>query len=83
MWRCKQVSDALRNGKYWNLPWHRRLGLHIHVWLCMVCGKYNRQVMVMQDGVREYLRHEAEDTPPPEMCLSSEARERLRRSMKP
>jgi hypothetical protein len=81
MLKCKQVSEALRNGKYWKLPWHRRMGLYMHVGLCFVCGKYNRQVMLMQDGVREYLRHEISDPPPAELRLPAEARARLRRAL--
>lgn len=81
MLRCKTVSDALAKSKHWNLPWYRRLGLHLHVGLCIMCGRYNRQVMVMQDGVREYLRHEMEDAPPPGQRLSPEAREKLRRAI--
>ena len=81
MLRCKTVSDALATTKYWKLPWYRRVGLRLHVALCAVCGRYNRQVIVMQDGVREYLRHEVSDPPPAELRLPADARERLRRAI--
>ncbi len=81
MLRCKTVSNALAKSKYWKLPWYRRLGLHIHVALCVMCGRSNRQIMLMQDGVREYLRHEMEDTPPSDQRLPPEAREKLRRAI--
>ena len=81
MLRCKTVSEALAATKYWKLSWYRRLGLHLHVALCAVCGRYNRQVIVMQDGVREYLRHEEQEPPPAELSLSPAAREKIRRAI--
>ncbi len=46
MWRCKHVADALAKYHYWDLPWAKRLGLKTHVHLCLVCGRFHRQVLV-------------------------------------
>lgn len=60
MWTCKQVSKTLENEDYETLsPW-RKLALKLHVSLCMVCGKYNRQVMIMQDHIRTFKSREDE-----------------------
>ena len=78
MLMCRQVAKALAEHRYYELPWHRRIGLRIHVALCAVCGKYHRQVVVMQDGVRTYLEHEEADEVAPDVHLSDEAAERIR-----
>ena len=82
MLRCKQVSDALASAPYWQLPWRKRVGLRLHVGLCLVCGPFNRFIMLMQDATRQYLRHEQSDPPPKGMRLSSEARERIAKAVR-
>jgi hypothetical protein len=79
MLRCKQVSDALASTPYWELPLRKRIGLRLHVALCLVCGPFNRYIMLMQDATRHYLQHEQTDLPPEEMRLSNDARERIAR----
>ncbi len=78
MWRCKHVADALAKYHYWDLPWAKRLGLKTHVQLCLVCGRFHRQIMIMQDAARIFRKHEEQDPPPP---LPDEVRERLKRAI--
>lgn len=82
MLRCKQVSDALAKGKYWDLPLRKRIGLHMHVMFCFVCGPFNRFIMLMQDATRQYLSHEQSDPPPPGMALSDDAKKRMSDALK-
>lgn len=82
MLRCKQVSDALANGNYWELPLRKRIGLKMHVGLCFVCGPFNRFIMLMQDTTRHYLAHEQKDPPPASMTLSEDAKKRLAAALK-
>lgn len=77
MLRCKQVSDALASSKYWELPLRKRIGLRLHVALCIVCGPFNRFVMLMQDVTRQYIKHEQNDPPPSDLKLSEDARRRI------
>ena len=58
MFACKQVSNALAKGDYHKPSLASRIGMRIHVALCTVCGRYNRQVMIIQDGVRTFIEHE-------------------------
>ena len=78
MWMCRQVAKALAENRYYELPLHRRIGLKMHIALCAVCGKYHRQVVVMQDGVRTYLEHEEADDVATGVCLPDDVRERIR-----
>ncbi len=82
MLRCKQVSDALAKTNYWDLPLRQRIGLHMHVFFCLVCGPFNRFIMLMQDTTRHYLSHEKSDPPPPGMTLSDDAKQRMAAALK-
>ncbi len=77
MLRCKHVADALADQHYYRLPLLKRVGLKMHVFLCVFCGGYHRSVMHMQDGVRHYLEHEQNDPVEPRLKLSDEARRRI------
>jgi hypothetical protein len=77
MLACKQVANALSQGDYENLPPFRKAMLKVHVKLCVMCGKYHRDVMDMQDGVRKFRHQEdagvLEHTP----ALSEDSKRRM------
>ena len=58
MFTCKQVSKALSESDYQDLSLFKKLMLKLHVTLCLICGKFNRQVMESQDMCRHYKKHE-------------------------
>ena len=58
MLTCKQVSSALAQGDYKNLPPLRRFFLKMHVKLCPFWGKCNTQLRESQDMVREFREKE-------------------------
>jgi hypothetical protein len=82
MWRCKHVADALAEHHYWQLPWLKRVGLKVHVAVCLVCGRYHRQVMLMQDLADRFGRQEDSDALPPTSHLGEEAKKRLKDALK-
>lgn len=82
MLRCKQVSDALSKVNYWELPLRQRIGLKMHVFCCVVCGPFNRFIMLMQDATRNYLSHEQSDPPPPGMTLTADAKRKISEALK-
>ena len=63
MLTCKQVSRALAEEDYQSMTLWRKLGLRLHVGLCFVCGKYNRNVMLFQDMARAYRNYEETQGP--------------------
>lgn len=78
MLTCKQVSKTLARVDYQKLSPVKKVLLKLHVKLCAVCGKYNRQVMDTQDMCRHYReKEEAEVKPIPQ--LSPERRAELQR----
>jgi hypothetical protein len=81
MLRCKQVSRALFEHRHDELPPLSRLGLWIHVILCPLCGRFQRQVIVLQDAVRRYVRFESDSAPTADMKLSDERRRAIRETV--
>lgn len=83
MWTCKQVGNALAAGRYRDLPWHRRLGLRLHVALCIVCHRYNKGVMNMQDIAAGFEKRELSgDLPPTFPGLGDEAKMKIADALK-
>jgi len=58
MIRCKHVSEALRDHNWEDLPPMRKFALRMHIMLCAVCGRFNRQIMQMQSGTRRFVESE-------------------------
>ena len=71
---CKQVSTALGEKDYEKMTVSEGIGLRIHVALCAICGKYNRQVMLTQDMLRAYRRREDDDSAAPSNLLHGDCR---------
>jgi hypothetical protein len=77
---CKQVSNHLSKEDYEKLSSFRKFTLKFHVWICPVCGKYNRQVMKFQDMARVFRKKQDEflETDGPQSPrLNAEAKARI------
>lgn len=79
---CKQVSRSLEECDYETLPARSRLGLKLHVMMCVFCGKYNKQRMVMHDIFRRLRQREARGEMLAEEHLSDEARSRIQENIR-
>ena len=77
---CKQVSKALAENRIHELPWHKRLGLKLHIKLCFVCGKANTQIVQLQNGIKKMLDREDDDLYV-NVRLSDEVKENLKQKM--
>ena len=81
MLTCKQVSKALSENRYYELPLKKKLGLFMHIILCPFCGKANKQIVLLQKGIRKFLEREEKEHFT-EIRLKPEERERIRERMK-
>lgn len=83
MLACKQVARILADRDYADLPPLKRAFLKLHVFLCLVCGRYHRDVMRFQDGVRLYREGALSRTAPSEgvFRLRDSERETIRRAL--
>ncbi|MDA3874732.1 MAG: hypothetical protein PF795_12340 [Kiritimatiellae bacterium] len=82
---CKQVSNHLSKEDYDKLSPFRKYTLKFHVWICPICGKYNRQVMKFQDMARIFRKKEEElleSNDPKNPHLDEAARRRLEENVK-
>lgn len=82
---CKQASNQLSKEDYEKLSPLRKLTLKFHVWICPICGKYNRQVMKFQDMARNFRKKQEEyleDDSPESPKLDADAKKRLEELMK-
>ena len=79
---CKQVSRTLLEEHYRQLSWHRKLAVRFHLSWCWICGKFNQQVIDMQNGIDQYIDRELEDPVPSNMQLPDDTRERVLKAMR-
>ncbi|MDD5140958.1 MAG: hypothetical protein PHY43_11940 [Verrucomicrobiales bacterium] len=74
---CKEAirlqSDALDRP----LPLLRRIGLRIHLFLCVWCSRYGKQIKFLRTAA-QHCDHEHEPAP----ALPQEARERIKEQVK-
>ena len=75
---CRHVAKALAENNYWDLPLHKRIGLRFHVALCFVCGRYNSQILLLQEMTRAFLDREEEIMEQGHIKLSEESRKRIK-----
>ena len=78
MLRCKQVSDALAKKNFRDFTWRERIGALLHIVLCPLCGKFNKDIITMQETTREFSEKEQES----ESALNTEAKERINKKIR-
>ena len=78
MLRCKQVSDALAKKNFRDFSWGQRIGAMIHMILCPLCGKFNKDIITMQETTREF----SEKDQVSEAELEPEAKERINKKIR-
>lgn len=79
MLTCREASHLVSQNQDRPLSFNERLGLRIHLWMCVNCRRFERQIGLMRRLLRQSARSaENEDT---ETQLSAEARARIRQAM--
>lgn len=78
MFTCKQVSRTLENKNYEDLSPFQKAMVRIHIALCVVCGKYNTQVMDMQKLSRCFCNRDHVND---DLCLSSEKKDQMKQAL--
>jgi hypothetical protein len=68
-------SDALDR----RLPWVQRVGLRIHLWLCLRCLRYGKQIRFLRTVSRRCQNDHVDPSGP---ALPEDARERIKRALK-
>ena len=76
MFRCKDVSRMVSESMDRDLPFHRRLAVRMHLFMCKLCSENRRQFLIIREAMRLRAKHTEEVEPGG--TLSPEARERIK-----
>jgi hypothetical protein len=79
MLTCKDASRLISASQERPLGVRERLGLRLHLWMCVNCRRFARQVHWLRRVVRNLAVHAAMDSQGPE--LRQEVRERIRKAV--
>jgi hypothetical protein len=83
MLSCKDATKLLSQSMDASLPVGKRIGLRFHLLICKFCVRYQRQLLL----IREAARHLGGAADHPEASsgenLSAEARDRIKKSLRP
>ncbi len=78
---CKEVTRLMSESLDRDLSGPERLKLRMHFLMCVLCRRFARQVRFVRDALRRPPdRLEGQDLPHP-LGLSTEARDRIKRSL--
>jgi hypothetical protein len=81
MLKCRDVAELVNQSMDRPLPWGTRLGVWLHLRICMHCRRFARQMKALRGwlvGLREELS-DGENLP---RGLSADARNRIKQSLK-
>jgi len=79
MLTCKDASRLVSEAQERRLGFRERWGLHLHLWICDNCRRFERQIRLLRQALHTLARREETDTQGPE--LSPAARERIRKAL--
>ena len=81
MLTCKDVTRLLSESMDHSLPIGRRVGVRFHLLLCKFCARYERQLLLIRETVRQLAAMEDAYGSLTVERLSGEAKERIRKSL--
>jgi hypothetical protein len=76
---CKEAVRLQSQALDHRLPGMERLGLRLHLVLCMWCRRYGKQIRLLRDAAHEHPEELAEAVP---QKLSAAAKERISQSLR-
>lgn len=62
---CKEVSALVIAREDRTLPWRERLALRLHLAVCDTCPLFERQVLTMQQALRQWRNQQSADAASP------------------
>jgi len=82
MLSCKDVTQLLSESMDHSLPLGKRIGVRLHLLICKLCARYERQLALIRETVRRLVGTEETTGGTLGEPLSEEAKERIRRSLR-
>ncbi len=81
MLSCKDVTRLISESMDRSLPLGRRIGVRLHLMVCRFCSRYERQLLLIRETVRQIAAPPEDPAAFAPDTLSAAARERIRRSL--
>ena len=84
MLSCRETTQLISESMERKLPLRRRVAVAAHILMCRFCSRYRKQLRFMEKAVDRLVESETEGGPPEttDTCLSPEARERIKQSLR-
>ena len=79
MYTCKEVTQMVSESLDRNLPLRQRMGIRLHLFMCKLCSRFRKQLLMLREAVRLQDRY-VEDSKHP-FTLNPNTRERIKRSL--
>jgi hypothetical protein len=79
MLTCKDASHLISERQERPLGFRERWGLRLHLWICVGCRRFERQVALLRQALRKLGQRIEADASTAE--LPPEARERIRKAL--
>jgi hypothetical protein len=83
MLSCKEVSYLVSESLDRTLPFWQRLQVRLHLLMCRFCARFRKQTLFLRDAARHYMMAVEDTEVAASPGLSPEARDRIKRSLKP
>jgi len=82
MLSCKDVTRLISESMDHSLPLGKRIGVRFHLLICRFCERYERQLLLIRETVKQLVAGEETPEGPILEPLSEGARERIRQSLR-
>jgi hypothetical protein len=80
IFNCREVTRLVSESLDRKLPLRQRFGIRVHFMMCKLCPEAKRQMLFIRQAMRRITLESTE--PEPDISLSPEARERIKRTLK-
>jgi hypothetical protein len=81
MLTCKEAAQLLSDSLDRKLPLRQWIALRIHLLMCKMCPRFQRQILFLKETLNRYRLEEEGDRLWASASLSPDARERIRRTL--
>lgn len=81
MLTCKDASHLLSESQERPLTLRERWGLRLHLWMCVSCRRFDRQLSLIRQAMRSLRRRAEAEAEAQDVELTPEARERIRQAL--
>ena len=82
MLTCEDVSKLVSESLDRQLPFWKRIQLWTHLSMCGLCSRFRQFLVLLQKQTRRYAKSIEHDTEDPDLKLSDESRDRIKRVLK-